>query len=139
MKQHLVSKPVLRLPDLTKDFVLKTDASDYGVGAVLKKEYGSEMFPLAYASKKLYNRERKYSTMERECLALVWAVKKFQVYLYGKPFVLQTDHQPLVYLNQCKISNERIMRWALFLQSYRIHIEAIRGSHNEGADLMSRV
>ena len=139
LKQHLTNKPVLRLPDLTKDYVLRTDASDLGVGAVLMQEHDGELFPISYASKKMSRREKAYSTMERECLALVWAIKKFQIYLYGKMFVLQTDHQPLVYLDRCKISNARIMRWALFLQSYSMHIEAIKGSVNVGADFMSRI
>ena len=134
LKQHLICYPVLKLPDMTKPFVLRTDASDVGVGAVLMQEHGGELFPVAYASKKLSKRERAYSTMERECLALVWAVQKFQLYLYGRAFDLQTDHQPLVYLNRAKLTNARIMRWALFLQSYSIRIEAIKGSVNVGAD-----
>ena len=97
------------------------------------------MFPVAFASKKLSDRERKYSVCERECLALVWAIKKFQVYLYGRAFVLQTDHQPLVYIDRCKVDNPRIMRWALFLQNYSMRIEAIKGCVNVGADYMSRV
>ena len=76
--------------------------------------------------------------MERECLAVVWGVRKFQLYLYGRPFVLQTDHQPLVFLNKAKLLNDRIMRWALFLQSYRMHIMAIKGADNVEADYMSR-
>ena len=139
LKQHLTSYPVLKLPDMSKPYILRTDASDIGVGAVLMQEHDNELFPVAFASKKLSKRERAYSTMERECLALVWAVQKFQLYLYGKAFVLQTDHQPLVYLNRAKLSNSRIMRWALFLQSYSIHIEAIKGSLNVGADYMSRI
>ena len=139
LKQHLTSYPVLKLPDMTRQYVLRTDASDLGVGAVLMQEHDNELFPVAFASKKLSMRERAYSTMERECLALVWAVQKFQLYLYRRAFVLQTDHQPLVYLNRAKLSNSRIMRWALFLQSYSIRIEAIKGSLNVGADYMSRI
>jgi hypothetical protein len=139
LKQLLTSKPVLKLADLDKPFVLRTDASDVGIGAVLLQEHDGDVFPVAYASKKLLPRERAYSTMEKECLALVWAVKKFEVYVYGQSFTIQTDHQPLVYLNRSKLSNERIMRWAMFLQSYRIRIEAIKGSQNVGADYLSRV
>ena len=139
LKQCLINKPVLKLPDMTLPFVLRTDASDLGAGAVLMQQHGEELFPVAFASKKFSQRERAYSTMERECLALVWAVQKFQLYLYGRSFVLQTDHQPLIYLNRCKITNSRIMRWALFLQSYSIRIEAIKGSVNVGADYMSRL
>ena len=139
LKRLLVAEPILRLPDMTKPFLLRTDASDAGIGAVLLQQHEGKLFPVAYASKKLLPRERNYSIMEKECLAVVWAVKRFNVYLYGAPFVLQTDHQLLAYLNRAKFTNGRITRWALFLQPYSITIEAIKGSQNVGADYMSRV
>ena len=139
LKRLLVAEPILRLPDMTKPFLLRTDASDAGIGAVLLQQHEGKLFPVAYASKKLLPRERNYSIMEKECLAVVWAVKRFNVYLYGAPLVLQTDHQPLAYLNRAKFTNGRITRWALFLQPYSITIEAIKGSQNVGADYMSRV
>ena len=139
LKRLLVAEPILRLPDMTKPFLLRTDTSDAGIGAVLLQQHEGKLFPVAYASKKLLPRERNYSIMEKECLAVVWAVKRFNVYLYGAPFVLQTDHQPLAYLNRAKFTNGRITRWALFLQPYSITIEAIKGSQNVGADYMSRV
>ena len=71
--------------------------------------------PIAYASKKLLPRERNYSTIEKECLAIVWAVQKFQN-LFGKLFALETDHQPLQYLGTAQSQNGRLMRWALALQ-----------------------
>ena len=139
LKRLLVAEPVLRLPDMLKPFVLRTDKSDVGIGAVLLQQHEGKLFPVTYASKKLLPRERNYSIMEKECLAVVWAVKRFNVYLYGAPFVLQTDHQPLAYLNRTKFTNGRITRWALFLQPYSITIEAIKGSQNVGADYMSRI
>ena len=138
LKKALVNDPILKLPDLSKEFILQCDASEVGVGASLLQEHGGTLFPVAYASKKFLARERKYSTIEKECLSLVFGVKKFEVYLYGKPFTLQTDHQPLIYLNTAKVSNDRIMRWALFLQRYMVRIEAIKGSHNVVADFLSR-
>ena len=81
LKKYLTSKPVLRLPDMDKSFILHTDASNSGVGAVLMQEHEGELHPISYASKKLSERETRYSRMERESLALVWAVKQFQVYL----------------------------------------------------------
>ena len=139
LKGMLTHDPVLKIADFTKPFWIQTDASDTGIGAVLLQDYDGEKFPVAYASKKLLSRERAYSVIERECLALVWAIKKFQTYLYGQEFVLQTDHQPLVYLDKCKVSNSRIMRWALFLQNYRFQIRAIKGSENVIADYLSRI
>ena len=71
------------------------DASDTGVGAVLMQEIAGEKFPVAYAGKKLNTQQKNYSVMERECLAVVWAALKFEPFLYGKEFVIETDHQPL--------------------------------------------
>ena len=119
--------------------MLRCDASEAAVGSVLLQEHNGELFPVAFASKKLLPRERAYSIMDKECLAAVWAIRRYNIYLYGRPFVLQTDHQPLAYLNKAKFTNGRILRWALFLQPYRIDIQAIKGSKNVGADYMSRM
>ena len=64
---------------------------------------------------------------------------KFQSYLYGQEFLLETDHAPLIYLKRSKMGNSRLMRWALFLQTYRFRIQAIKGKENVGADCMSRL
>ena len=95
--------------------------------------------PIAYASRKLKPSEKSYAVIEKECLALVWAVQKFHRYLYGTAFTIETDHQPLSYFNKAKLTNSRLMRWALALQPYRFHIVAIRGAENVGADYLSRV
>ena len=138
LKEALIAKPILRLPDPDREFVLRTDASDRGLGAMLCQRFDDGIFPVSYASRKLLTRETKYSVMERECLALVWAVKKYGVFLYGKEFVLQTDHKPLLWLKQTKYESDRVMRWAMFLQSYPFRIEAIKGRDNVGADFLSR-
>ena len=139
LKMKVIQKPILRLPDQSKPYVVRTDASDIGLGAVLMQETDGKLFPVSFASKKLNTTQQKYSVIEKECLALVWAVKKYQPYLYGTRFVLQTDHEPLTYLNQARYINNRVMRLAMFLQGYSIKIEAIKGSDNFGADFMSRV
>ena len=138
LKNKLVSSPILQLPDLSKPFILRTDASDIGIAAVLMQETLGEKFPVAYASKKLSQAQRNYSVMERECLAIVWAVQKFEPYLYGTQFTIETDHMPLKCVQRSKVVNGRIMRWALALQPYRYRIEVIKGSHNVGADFLSR-
>ena len=139
LRDLLTSSPILRLPNLSRQFILRTDASDIGVGAVLLQQYEDGTFPVAYANKKLLKREQNYFiVIERECLAIVYGVKKFQKYLYGKEFVIQTDHAPLSCIQRCRVESARIMRWSLFLQNYRFHIEAIKGSENVGADYLSR-
>ena len=106
--------------------------------ARLMQKHDEKLFPVCYASKKLSSAERNYSTIEKECLAVVWGIKRFHLCLYGVPFVLQTDHEPLKYMNSAKFANGRLMRWAMFLQSYTFRVEAIKGSENVGADYLSR-
>lgn len=139
LKRALVSSPILKLVDLSENFILQTDASESGLGAVLLQKEADLKMPVAYASRKLKLCEKRYSVIEKECLGIVWAVQKFSRYLYGKEFILETDHQPLVYLNRKAVANSRLMRWALILQPYRFRIEAIKGRDNVGADYLSRV
>jgi hypothetical protein len=91
-----------------------------------------------YYSRKLHQREKAYAVIEKKYLAVVWGIKKFHQYLYGKEFLLETDHQPLIFLNKVKTENSRLMRWALQLQPYRFRMIAIKGSENFGADYLSR-
>lgn len=139
LKKLISTEPVLVLPNLQQEFVLRTDASNSGLGAILLQEYEGRMWPVAYASRKLLPREKNYSVIEKECLALVWGVQKFSVYLYGRPFKLETDHKPLAYLQTSKNLNGRLMRWALILQPYVMHFQVIKGSANVGADYLSRL
>lgn len=139
LEARLVGPPILKLPDLDDDFILRTDASDFGLGAVLLQEQNGEKMPVAYACRKLLPMERNYYVIEKECLAVVWGVSKFHRYVYGKEFILETDHQPLTYLNKAKMANARLMRWALALQPYRMRIMAIPGRENVGADYLSRI
>lgn len=75
LKQAITGRPILCLPDHDKDFVLRTDACDTGIGAVLLQEQGGKLHPVAFASRKLAEREKKFSTIERECLSIVWSVR----------------------------------------------------------------
>ena len=138
LKKALTMSPILKLPNVSEMFILRTDASDRGIGSVLLQEEVGVKWPVAYASRKLLPREKAYATVEKECLALVWSIQKFQRYLYGKHFIVETDHQPLLYLNKAKVSNARLMRWALLLQPYRYTVHAIKGSEIVGADYLSR-
>ncbi|XP_069138852.1 uncharacterized protein [Argopecten irradians] len=139
LKKRLASKPILKLVDLEAEFILRTDASDKGLGAILLQEEDGNPLPVAFASRKLKTSERAYAVIEKECLAVIWGITKFERYLYGRSFILETDHQPLVYLNKLKGTNARLMRWALILQPYRFTIRAIRGKDNVGADFLSRL
>ena len=138
LKACLTSSPILKLPCLAETFFVRTDASMTGLGAALLQKVGGIKMPVAYASKKLLGREQRYSTIERECLGIVFAVRKFHKYIYGTSFVLETDHKPLTYLQSMKNSNDRILRWALLLQNYHFRLDYIKGSDNIVADYLSR-
>lgn len=139
LRSALISRPVLHLYDEMKPLVLRTDASESGLGAALLQETDGRLFPISYASRKLLEREKRYATIEKECLAIVWAIKKFALYLFGRQFVVQTDHKSLTYLQRAKFENARIMRWAMLLQQYSFRVEAIMGKDNLEADYLSRV
>ena len=96
LKEVLCAHPILRSPDFKREFMLQTDASDIGVGAVLS-QYDDDGIdhPIAYFSRKLLPRETHYSTVKKECLAIKLATHAFRVYLLGKEFTIQTDHQAL--------------------------------------------
>ncbi|KAL8578109.1 hypothetical protein ACOMHN_055429 [Nucella lapillus] len=138
IQEILSSHPVLLLPDMDLQFVVRTDASSVGIGGVLLQEHEGDLHPVAYVSRKLLDRETRYSTIERECLAIVWVISRFQRYLWGKRFVLNTDHRPLSYLLSGRFKNARIMRWSLALQEFTFEIEPLPGSRNQFADFLSR-
>ena len=140
LKELLCTSPVLRNPDFTQPFVLQTDASDRGVGAVLSQKDGDgEEHPVGYFSKKLLPREERYSTVEKECLAIKLAIQAFRVYLLGRKFTIQTDHRSLEWLHRLKENNARLTRWSLALQPYNFVVEHRAGIKNGNADALSRV
>ena len=81
LQEHLLKKPILKLPDHQKPFILQTDVSNCVLGASLMQEHNDKLYPVAYASKKLSLAECKYSTLERECLTIAWRMTKFPLYL----------------------------------------------------------
>ena len=111
LKDKLTQAPILAFPQFTADappFLLQTDASAVGVGAVL--EQGGCV--IAYASRTLTKSEQQYSTIQKECLAAVYAMKQFRHYLLGRSFQLVTDHAPLQWLSAQKMEG-LLCRWAL--------------------------
>ena len=138
VQKTLNTFPVLLLPCLGEDFVLRTDASSQGMGAVLLQQKGELLHPVQYASKKFTETQKKYSTIERECLAVVWGCEKFARFLAGRQFILQTDHRPLTFLRTAKTKNSRLLRWALALQEFAFQVEPLPGRANIFADLLSR-
>eukprot|EP00731_Ephydatia_muelleri_P024410 Em0016g681a len=137
--ERLTTPPVLAFPQFDREFLLATDASDSAIGAVLSQvdDNGTEKI-IAYWSRQLTKAERNYSTIEREALAIVKAVKEFYPYLYAHDFILQTDHQPLVHKNNLRDVGGRVTRWSVFLQQFRFSVRHKAGKLNGNADGLSR-
>ncbi|CAM4614267.1 unnamed protein product [Lepidochelys olivacea] len=134
-----VGEGVLANPDFDKPFMVFTDASDTGLGAVLMQEDGKgERHPIVYLSKKFLPREPHYTAIEKECLAMVWALKKLEPYLFGRHFTMYTDHSPLTWLHQMKGANVKLRRWSLLLQDYDMDVVHVKGRANMIADALSR-
>ena len=138
LKHRLTTAPILIQADYQKPFILRTDASNYALGAVLLQSEGNGEHPIEYASRLLTPAERGYSTTEREALAVVWAVEKFRAYIDGHPLIVKSDHQPLKWLLTLKTPSGRLIRWALKLQSFDIRYEYVPGRANVVADTLSR-
>lgn len=144
--RHMIASARHLTPyDHTKPLYLATDASDVGLGAVLyHQDEANNELPIAYASRKLNEAEQKYATIDKEALAIFFAVKKFDTYLRGTKFTLITDHKPLQHLlgdkrNLQKIVNNRLTRWALMLGAYNYDIQYRQGKYNILADCLSRL
>ena len=126
------------MPDHTKTFVLKTDASIRGLEAARMQQHEGKYHPVAYGSKKLTSAEQNCSTLEKECLAIVWGITKFRLHLVGKIFIQQMDHKPPT-SNQAKFRNDLLMRWTLALQGYDHRVEGIPGRDDVVAEYLSRI
>ncbi len=129
---------LLHSPDFSLLCLLQTDASDRGLGAVLTQEIGGEERPVLYISRKLSKRETMYSTIEKECLAIRWAILTLLYYLLGREFTLCSDHAPLQWLHRMKDTNARITRWYLALQPFKFKVIHRPGTQMTVADFLSR-
>ena len=139
-KRLLISVPVLKAPDFSKPFVIQVDACDRGVGGVLMQEHESRLHPVAFMSHKLKKHQENYSTVEKECLAIIMAIEKFHVYIIpnGNVTTILSDHNPLSFLKTMYGKNARLTRWALAIQPYNLVVKHIRGKENLIADCLSR-
>jgi hypothetical protein len=144
-KAHLLADTLLTHYDVNKPLRLACDASQYGIGAVLSHimENGDER-PIAFASRTLTVSERNYAQLQKEALSLVFGVKKFHKYLYGRDFTLITDHKPLLTILGPKsgvpsLAAARLQRWAIILSAYRYDIIFRSTGEHLNADALSRL
>ena len=139
LKQQLTSEPILQFPDFKQHFILYTDASDFGLGAVLaQRPHNGKETVIGYASRTLNSPERNYNITEKECLAVIWATAYFHKFLYGQKFTIVTDHQALKVLNTDKTPKGRLARWKFHLAAYHYHVEHRKGTQHTNADALSR-
>ena len=144
-KETLTSSHLLIHYDLAQHVQLAADASDYGIGAVISHvmKDGTER-PIAYASRTLSQTERNYAQLEKEALALIFGIKKFHQYLFGRHFTLITDHKPLMAILGSKkgippLAAARLQRWALILATYNYQLEFRPTQSHSNADGLSRL
>jgi hypothetical protein len=140
IKRLLVDERNLLIrPDFTKPFILQTDASALGLGAVLSQQVEGKDRPIAYASRRTSRTEAKYGATQLEALAIVWAVLHFDHYLAGAPFYLETDHSALRTLFNIKNPKGLYARWIMRLQPYDIDVVIKPGRLHQNADALSRI
>ena len=137
---RLMTAPVLIYPDFTKPFIVETDASKDAVAAVLaQRDLNGRLHPCAYVSRTTAEYESRYTATELECLALVYALKQFRVYLFQQQVTVITDHGALVHIQKAKELPGRLYRWALQIQEINPLIVYRKGKSNANADALSRM
>lgn len=139
LKKIIISEPILQYVDFKKKLILTTDASAFGISAVLSQGKIGEDLPIAFLSRTLQDTETRFSTTEREMLAIYWGIKQFRPYLYGIEFLVETDHKPLEWIYKAKDSFNKLYRWRVQLADYNFTVIYKPGKYNVNADALSRI
>lgn len=138
IKNSLVTAPILTCPNFEHSFILQTDASSFGIGAVLTQYYDGREHVICYVSRTLSRTERVYSATERELLALIWSAERLRCYLEGAKFQVITDHYSLKWLDNLKNPQGRLGRWTLRLQQFDFEVIHRKGREHIVPDALSR-
>ncbi|XP_004289020.1 PREDICTED: uncharacterized protein LOC101300186 [Fragaria vesca subsp. vesca] len=138
LKTMLTSAPIMAPPDWSLPFELMCDASDYAVGAVLGQRKEQQPYAIYYASRMLNDAQQNYTTIEKELLAVIFALDKFRSSLLQSKVIVYTDHAALKYLLTKKDAKPRLIRWILLLQEFDLEIKDKKGSDNVVANHLSR-
>lgn len=138
VKERISTAPIIAFADFKLPFVLVTDASDIACGAVLLQQHNGKDVVVAVKSSTFNPTQQRWCATERECYALIWAMEKFEYFLRGRTFLVQTDHKSLIYLDKTTFKNAKIQRWQERMSEFSFVVEYLEGSHNVFADLLSR-
>ena len=139
LKAYLTTTPIVRAPNWHLPFEVMCDASDLAIGEVLEQREGGKPYVVYYASKKLNEAQRNYTTTENELLAVVYPLDKFRAFLVGSDIIIFTDHSALKYLLTKQNSKARLIRWVLLLQEFNLQIKDKKGVENVVVDHLSRL
>lgn len=137
IKHLLTSAPLLRHNDPSRPFIISTDASGGGLGAILSQIFDDGEHPIEYISRTLTADERKWSTTEQEALAVIWACESFRPYVLGTKFTIVTDHDALRWV-LCSTKPGRLQRWSLRLQEFDYVVQHRKGALSQAPDALSR-
>jgi hypothetical protein len=138
IKGILASNLILSFPDFSKPFYIATDASQSGIAGVLFQKENDEQKFISFAARSLSKSERNYGATQRELLAIIFSLQKFNDYIYGTKFTLYTDHHSLIHLFTQKKSNYMINKWIETLLLYDFEVIHIPGITNILPDKLSR-
>ncbi|GFX38564.1 retrovirus-related Pol polyprotein from transposon 17.6 [Trichonephila clavipes] len=127
---YYLEAPSLYSPVPDKPYTIHSDASQIGIAACLSQKCGDKCYPIAYVSQKLSKTQKSWSTIEREAFAIVWSLKKFEVWVFGTESEFYTDHNPLPYLTKCAPQSARLQRWAFALQKFNVTIKHCPGGED---------
>ena len=138
LKDKLTIEPVLSLPVDEGMYILDTDASEFGLGAVLSQRQNGQEHVIAYASRSMNRSELKYETTRKEVLAVVYRLKQFRQYLLGRHFVIRTDHAVLSWLRRTPEPMPQLVRWLTIIEQYDYEVVHLIGNRHGNADGLSR-
>nr|GEZ12587.1 reverse transcriptase domain-containing protein [Tanacetum cinerariifolium] len=139
LKKKLIEAPILVAPNWDRPFLLKSDASDFAIGAILGQQKTKHFQPIHYVSKTMTDAQAHYTITEKELLAVVYAFGKFQPYLVLSKSIVYTDHSVLKYMFSKQDAKPRLLRWILLLQEFDIIVRDKKGAENLAADHLSRL
>lgn len=139
IKKLFLQTVMISFPDFTIPFYLQTDGSGFALGVeCYQLDEEGEHHVIGFASRKLQGPELLYTVTEKELLGIVFGLKKFQTLIMGRQIIIRTDHYALKFLKQCRLLNDRLTRWVLFLNQFEYTIEHVKGRENVVADTLSR-